>query len=361
MKSRIHGKGILAQSDREYAENYWQIYNAVLSVNHQGPINALLTNPEFYYLHRPVKDEDTPTQEDIQAWVNFGLEALNSGKNLLINCEAGQNRSVIVSSLIEAMFYKRNWWGMLDVYHEEMLKEDPPANWWPYEHWEKAISEWIMKLVVRPPANPIVPAPFSPISMEEAIEMSGGTRPDFLGSLYKYTKMLPMPALVVELGTCRAESTISIAAALKGTGGHLISIDPVFRTGEVWILDAHIRGAGHVDSNIQYVLNKFTALGLDGIVSIIPDYSWEALKRWDGRMISALFCDAEHTYEAVLRDCDWMQFIQPNGYAWFDDWISPVEAAVMEYVSVHPEWKLLHKSTDSPTNEYCVTIFQRLV
>lgn len=359
LERKTGGTLILTQSDRDFAENNYYKYDAILSVNHQGPLVPMGLLPEFCYLHRPVRDEDIPTQEDIQAWIDFGVGNLNGGKNLLICCEAGQNRSIIVSSLIEAMWDKRNWWSVVEMYHEEMLKEDPPSNWWPYDHWEKVISEWLMKLVVRPPTSPIVPPPLSPVSMEEAIRMSGGTRPDFLGSLYKYTKMLPPPALVVELGTCRAESTVVIAAALKGTGGHLITIDPVFKTGNVWILDAHMRGPGYVDSNVRDVLNKFTSLGLDGIVSIVPDYSFNILARWDGRMISALFVDGEHTYESVLRDCDWMQFVRPGSYAWFDDWIAPVEAAVMDYIKDKPEWQLIHKSTDAASDEWCVSILQK--
>ena len=352
------GSLIITQSDREYAENNWQKYGAILGVNHQGPIT--ITNDKISHLHRPVADEDTPSQDDLQAWVDFGVGALNGGRNLLIHCQAGQNRSVIVSSLVESLFDKRNWWEIVELYHNEMLKEDPPSNWWPYEHWEKAISEWLLKLIVRPPASSIVPSPFSPISMEEAIQMAGASRPDFLGSLYKYTKMLPAPATVVEIGTCRAESTVAIAAALKGTGGHLITIDPVFKTGEVWIMDAHTRGPGYVASNVRDVLNKLTTLGLDGIVSIVPDFSFNVLSRWDGRMIDLIHVDGSHTYDDVLRDCDWMQFVKPGRWAAFDDWIAPVERAVMEYVSGHPEWQLLHKSTDSPDGDMVVTLLQKI-
>mgnify|MGYP001591402314 CR=1 FL=1 len=350
----LKGNVRITQSCREYATTHWREYDAVI-----GLCENAVPGIEVSYLHLPVKDEDTPDEHHIEAWVDFGVGALSGGRNLLIHCEAGQNRSVIISSLVEALFDKRNWWDIVEMYHDEMLKEDPPANWWPYDHWEKAISEWLLKLVVRPPASPIVPPHFSPISMEEAIKMAGASRPDFLESLYRYSKMLPVPATVVEMGTRLAESTIAIASALKGTGGTLITIDPVFKTGEVWILDAHRRGPGYVNVKVKDVLNRLTALGLDGIVSIVPDYSFNTLARWDGRKISALFCDGEHTYESVLRDCDWMQFVPPGGYAWFDDWISPVERAVMDYIRDHGEWQLIHKSTDAPTDEWCVSILKK--
>ena len=352
------GSLIITQSDREYAENNYQRYGAVLGVNHQGPIRT--TDNKIPHLHRPVADEDTPSQEDISAWVDFGVGALNGGRNLLLHCEAGQNRSVIISSLVEALFDKRNWWDIVEMYHDEMLKEDPPANWWPYDHWEKAISEWLLKLVVRPPTSPIVPPSFSPISMEEAIQMAGASRPDFLGSLYTYAVKLPDNSLIVEIGTNQAQSTIAMACAIRGTNSRIITIDPVFRTGEVWVRDAHWKGSGCYESNIRDVLNKITAAGLDGIVSIVPDYSFNVLTRWDGRMIDLLHVDGAHTYNDVLRDCDWMQFVKPGRWAAFDDWIAPVERAVIEYVSGHPEWQLLHKSTDSPDGDMVVTLLQKI-
>ena len=151
-----------------------------------------------------------------------------------------------------------------------------------------------------------------------------------------------------------------MACAIRGTNSRIVTIDPVFRTGEVWVRDAHRKSPGCYESNIRDVLNKITAAGLDGIVSIVPDYSFNVLTRWDGRMIDLLHVDGAHTYNDVLRDCDWMQFVKPGRWAAFDDWIAPVERAVIEYVSGHPEWQLLHKSTDSPDGDMVVTLLQKI-
>ena len=363
MRSRNHldrktgGTLIITQSDRHYAENNYQQYGAILGVNHQGSINT--TDNEIPHLHRPVADEDTPTQEDIQSWVDFGVGNLSGGKNLLIHCQAGQNRSVIVSALIQSIFERRAFCSVTEEYHNEMLKEDPPSNWWPYEHWDKAIGEWLLKLVTMPPQLPIGPVPMNKISKEDAIALSGGSRPDFLGSLYTYAAKLPDNSLIVEIGTNQAQSTMAMACAIRGTNSRIVTIDPVFRTGEVWVRDAHRKSPGCYESNIKDVLNKITAAGLDGIISIVPDYSWEALKRWDGREISLLFIDGAHYPDDLRADLEWTRFIKHNGFLVVDDWFKEIKESCLAYLSDKP-FKLLHESTDAPTEEFCVTIFQRL-
>jgi len=343
----------ITQSSFEYATTNWKLYGAVISIS-----KGHILDVDLPYLHLSVPDEDVPTGDNINEWVSFGLKYLNEGKNLLVHCEAGQNRSVIVASLIEAMFYKRNWWDIVNIRHNEMLKEDPPSNWWPYEHWRKAIGEWLMKLVVRPPASPINPPPFTTIPIEEAIKLAGNTRPDFLGSLYKYASLLSKNSLIVEIGTCRAESTTAMACAIKGKGSRIITIDPVFKTGEVWIMDSHINGPGYVNSRVADVINKLTSLGLSECISICADYSWNILSKWSGEEIDLLFIDGSHYPEDLKADLEWTKFVKPGGFLVVDDWFFEIKETCLNYLADKP-FKLLHESTDAPTDDYCVTIFQK--
>jgi len=43
----------------------------------------------------------------------------------------------------------------------------------------------------------------------------------------------------------------------------------------------------------------------------------------------------------------------------FDDWMAPVERAVQQYCSQHPEWMVLHESTETPANGMVATLLQK--
>lgn len=63
--------------------------------------------------------------------------------------------------------------------------------------------------------------------------------------------------------------------------------------------------------------------------------------------------------EDVLVDCQWMQHVRKGGVAVFDDWIEQVEKAVMEYVSIHPDWEMLTSSTAQAPKHPWKTVFWR--
>lgn len=357
MRFRHHHNQI-SQGDREYAENNWREYGAILGLNHQGEAKGIDRNVVLY-LHKPVADEATPTQLDIQEWVDFGLEALKSGRNLLCHCEAGQNRSLIVSSLIQSRFERRSWWSVVEEYHAELLKEEPPHNWWPYEHWYEVIYKWLIEDVARPPSKIVICQPTGPIPLDDALDLAGGQRLDYLTSLYRYCHKLPKPATVVEIGCYYGASTIVMASALRGSNSRVITIDPVFTKGEIWCMDVHHRTPGCYKSSAVDLLNRLNNAGLASLVAIVPDYSWRALEKWPGEQITMFFCDGEHSVEAVRADCEWLNLVKPGGFAVFDDWLHEISSTVMGWMEHHPEWTLLHTSTDAPTEEYCVTIFQK--
>lgn len=345
---------LLTQGDKEYAEAHWNQFTAVISLNPEG------ASVGCEYLHRPVKDEDTPSLADIACWVSYTLQRMGDEKRVLVNCQAGQNRSLIIGALILAIFENRQYDIVTREIHERCLQEDPPHDWWPYSHWLEAIHKWYEVQVEQKPSAHKSFAPNSgKVPLDEALKLAGGQRPDYLTSLYKYTSLLPHDARIVELGSYKGDSCIMMACAVKGTNSHIIAIDPIFQHGGVFVPDVNLKYPGYYESSLVAFLNRLSAAGLDGYVSIVADYSQHVLKRWDGRQIDLLFVDAQHDYQGAKADAEWMQYVKQNGYAVWDDWLAVIEQAVMEYMSTHPEWKLLHKSTDAPDGDMVVTLFQK--
>lgn len=345
---------LITQGDKEYAEANWGQFSAVISLNEDG------ASVGCEYLHRPVKDEDAPSLADIACWVSYALQRMGEGKRVLVNCQAGQNRSLTIGLLILSVFEGRKYQDVLNEWHDKLIRESPPHNWWPYQHWSEAISLWQKVQVEQiPPRCEEFATHPGAILLGEAIRLAGGQRPDYLTSLYRYACMLPKPARIVELGCYKGDSTIVMACAIKGTDSHIITIDPVFQHGGVFVSDAHLKFPGYHESSLVRFLNRVSEAGLDGYISVVPDYSQHVLKRWDCRQIDLFFCDAEHSYEAVCRDCEWLKFVRPGGFAAFDDLIEPVERAITDYLSTHSEWRWLHKSTSAPDGDMVVTLLQR--
>lgn len=148
----VHRK--IFQCSREYAEAHGNEYKAVLGVCPTAVEG--LTVP--YFCHG-VRDEDTPTFEDIEKWVGFMMPHLVKWKHegdwpedyekypgVLVHCEAGQNRSTIVASLLAVIEPNRgttDWDKFVGEVHDRFLKCDPPHNWMPYEHWDKVIRVYL--------------------------------------------------------------------------------------------------------------------------------------------------------------------------------------------------------------------------
>lgn len=134
------------QASRVDAEYYYQDHDFVIGVC-PTPAIGILTP----YLSHGVRDEDTPTQADIDMWVEFMKKNdLGYGRRVIVHCEAGQNRSSIVAALAITVFFcshdrpiEQVWDEVVARLHDEFIKCDPPHNWWPYDHWDKAVREWL--------------------------------------------------------------------------------------------------------------------------------------------------------------------------------------------------------------------------
>ena len=367
MKARHH-LPTLTQSDLSWAGRHWSEYDAVIVV-----CDAYVTAT---ILHRPVQHENVPTEEDITTWVDCGVGVLSQGKRLLVVCDDGDHRSATVSALIQAIHENRPFLNVVDQYHNEFLLENPPHNWWPYTKWRDAIVQYLSQhyphlaeqtTEEKPPLAGRFPqtlidyqfTDFNRLLMDMLQDGRWG-RADQLASLYAYVLSLPAPALVVEIGTYQGASAIVMAHALKARGGgHLITIDPAFRQGGAEVIDADDQPPKTHALDLHGLLDTISAQKLDGYISIVPDYSENALKRWDGKEIDLLYVDGAHTFSAVKVDCGWLKYVKPGGLAAFDDWLSCVEQAAREYLTEHPEWRIVYESTTQAHDHYWVTLLQK--
>lgn len=125
------------QSSRKFAEDYSHNYDILLGVCPNRAEGVILP-----YLSHGVRDEDTPALDDIEKWVGFVAPFLCTDYRILVHCEAGQNRSAIIASLIVSLRTGEPWDRVVSRLHDEFLALTPPHNWQPYEHWAKAITYW---------------------------------------------------------------------------------------------------------------------------------------------------------------------------------------------------------------------------
>ena len=184
-------------------------------------------------------------------------------------------------------------------------------------------------------------------------------REDYLRCLWAYASWLSTPAIVVEIGTQYGCSLVTMAAALHGTDSRLYGIDPVFATGIFTYLDLHEPYSLTQVSSEEKVRELARACGIsDEEIMLIPERSWEYLPKWN-TPLDLLFVDGEHGYEPVKKDCEWLRWVKPGGYAVFDDWLWDVERAVKEYIANKPQWHILHEGTHRPEGEMVVTILRR--
>lgn len=197
--------------------------------------------------------------------------------------------------------------------------------------------------------------------LQEAMRLAGGGRPEYLTSLYRYCTMLPDHATVVEVGCNLGESSIVMAHALKHKLGRIITIDPVFITGTLDSPDSLSPTGNNIyNSTLVEYGNKLRVNRIEPYVTVIPDYSANAIARWDGYPIDMLFVDGEHTYKAVSQDCEWMRYVKVGGFAVFDDYWAEIVDAVQDYLSRHSGWRMVREPISGYQNNQFAPVFQKI-
>ena len=169
--------------------------------------------------------------------------------------------------------------------------------------------------------------------------------PHHLARLYRYAKSeIPKEGLILEIGCNFGESTIVMGHAIRGSKKHIVTIDPVFRFPELLVPDDQNPGGNVYNAPLLSVMDEISSHHLDGYISIIPQYSWEAIKNWDGREIDMLFIDGEHTYEGVKKDCAWLSHVKKGGLVLFDDWYPPIERGAKEKMAEMGGWQMIEQA-----------------
>lgn len=76
--------------------------------------------------------------------------------------------------------------------------------------------------------------------------------------------------------------------------------------------------------------------------SYTSEGSKKAAKNWDGREISMMFIDADHSYRGVKADVkNWGKFVKPGGYLYFHDYdqTSPDVVRFVNELAASDEWE----------------------
>lgn len=350
----------LTQSDLEYAQAHWRKFDRLIDLCGVGtlPLPGVSTS---------LAHDNTPTISDIRAWIE-NASALISGQKLLVFCGDGQHQSSTVCALLQTIRDVRPFRMVINEYHKKFLLEEPPHDWFPYAHWDQAIIEYLKKYcpalaITQEQKEQTSQYPLTLIDYDFSdfkrllsdLCENGWSRPQYLASLYAYVKKLPSPALIIEIGTNEGCSAIVMGHAMRQTYSHLITIDPALKIEGASVIGDETQPAFTHAVNLFDIQRYIAEQKLEGYITLIPDYSWNVLQRWDGRPIDMLFVDGEHTYNAVLKDCEWMQWVKPGGIAVFDDWIEGVSRAVKKYIRNKPEWEIMYESSQQAHDHYFIT------
>jgi len=127
--------------------------------------------------------------------------------------------------------------------------------------------------------------------------------------------------VVVELGSFKGRSSVMLAGGLCGKHAPRLycvdvfgpSSDPSYDT---WLKPAVEGDPVPVDEQFRH---NTRVCGVGGVVTPVQGYSWDVAKTWS-EPINMLFIDANHEYEAVVRDIEtWAPFLVQGGVILFHD------------------------------------------
>lgn len=145
-------------------------------------------------------------------------------------------------------------------------------------------------------------------------------------ALYELARSLPPGAHVVELGAWLGKSSVVLARGLKGNrGAQVHSIDPFSGEGDERSRTRYEDLASRLEHSLEAEFRANVRRGgVEGLVTPIRGLSHEVARTWR-TPIDLLFIDADHSYEAVLRDFDdWSPFVKAGGViAFHDAWLTP--------------------------------------
>lgn len=158
---------------------------------------------------------------------------------------------------------------------------------------------------------------------------------------------LSCPKEVVEVGSWHGRCAVLLAHAVASQGGRVTTIDPFDGTVGV--------GGTHFDSSNRRILqSNLRRLAPPGVVTHLPVPSVEAAAAWEGRPVSLLWIDGDHTLEGVRADVEaWTPHLADYARFAFHDVDMDGPGAVVE--------ELLGAGWESVGSAGCLRVLRRPV
>lgn len=148
-------------------------------------------------------------------------------------------------------------------------------------------------------------------------------------------KALGERPLVIDVGTWKGQSTITLATAMKkrGLDGCVIAVDTFLGSPEHWNGEHFTRRHAMPDLYQTFLANVFAA-GVHDYIVPVPQTSVTAAMIFQRLELQAavVHVDAAHEYEEVMRDAtEYWKLLAPGGYMIGDDyndfWPGVIKAA----------------------------------
>lgn len=129
--------------------------------------------------------------------------------------------------------------------------------------------------------------------------------------LFELARRVPKGGVIVEIGSCTGISTCYLAAG-SPMSSSIFCID-------LWTLGEGITALASPAIEATFHAN-IKAMGYEGRVTAIKQFSDKAANDWGNIPIDLLFIDGDHSYEGVKSDWNhWSRFLKPGGTVIFHD------------------------------------------
>lgn len=156
------------------------------------------------------------------------------------------------------------------------------------------------------------------VDFEALSALEGLITRDVGEAIYELARNVPAGQAVVEIGAWKGKSTSYLAAGrrdgLKGTGGHVYSVDP-------WSTKVQAWSRYHVSASLGDWEAQLTKAGFRDAVTPLPGKSVKVAPKWNHGTIGFLYIDGDHAGTEVHADYHaWRPHLEVGSVVVFDDY-----------------------------------------